>query len=77
MQYSVLLDRLQKLTNQNITQAELCRVLKQNQKDLEFAKQNAWQVPEGYFEKIRSQITKNPTSVKMQGLRKEDLLLEE
>lgn len=27
MQYSVLLDRLQKLTNQNITQAELCRVL--------------------------------------------------
>lgn len=27
MKYSVLLDRLQKLTNQNITQAELCRVL--------------------------------------------------
>lgn len=25
---------LQKLINQNITQAELCRVLKQNQKDL-------------------------------------------
>ena len=57
---------LQNLTKQKITQ-----------KDLEFAKQNAWQVPEGYFEKIRSQITKNPTSVKMQGLRKEDLLLEE
>lgn len=50
---------------------------KQNQKDLEFAKQNAWQVPEGFFDNIRSQITKNPTSVKMQGLRKEDLLLEE
>ena len=66
MQYSVLLDRLQNLTKQKITQ-----------KDLEFARQNAWQVPEGYFEKIRSQITKNPTSVKMQGLRKEDLLLEE
>lgn len=65
MQYSVLLDRLQKLINQNITQAELCRVLKQNQKDLEFAKQNAWQVPEGFFDNIRTQITKNPTSVKM------------
>lgn len=50
---------------------------KQNQKDLDFAKQNAWQVPEGFFENIRSQITKNPTSVKMQGLRKEDSLLEE
>lgn len=50
---------------------------KQNQKDLKFARQNAWQVPEGYFDNIRSQITKNPTSVKMQGLRKEDLLLEE
>lgn len=50
---------------------------KQNQKDLKFAKQNAWQVPEGFFDNIRSQITKNPTSVKMQGLRKEDLLLEE
>ena len=60
------IDDLQNLTKQKITQ-----------KDLEFAKQNAWQVPEGYFEKIRSQITKNPTSVKMQGLRKEDLLLEE
>lgn len=45
---------------------------KQNQKDLDFAKQNAWQVPEGFFENIRSQITKNPTSFKMQGLRKED-----
>lgn len=55
----------------------MLEAVKQNQKDLEFARQNAWQVPEGYFEKIRSQITKNPTSVKMQGLRKEDLLLEE
>lgn len=55
----------------------MLEVAKQNQKDLEFARQNAWQVPEGYFEKIRNQITKNPTSVKMQGLRKEDLLLEE
>lgn len=61
-----LIQYLQNLTKQKITQ-----------KDLEFARQNAWQVPEGYFEKIRSQITKNPTSVKMQGLRKEDLLLEE
>lgn len=55
----------------------MLKAAKQNQKDLEFAKQNAWQVPEGFFENIRSQITKNPTSVKMQGLRKEDLLLEE
>lgn len=61
-----LIQYLQNLTKQKITQ-----------KDLEFARQNAWQVPEGYFENIRSQITKNPTSVKMQGLRKEDLLLEE
>lgn len=50
----------------------MLEAVKTNQKDLEFAKQNAWQVPEGYFEKIRSQITKNPTSFKMQGLRKED-----
>lgn len=55
----------------------MLKAAKQNQKDLEFVRQNAWQVPEGYFEKIRSQITKNPTSVKMQGLRKEDSLLEE
>lgn len=55
----------------------MLKAAKQNQKDLEFAKQNAWQVPAGFFENIRSQITKNPTSVKMQGLRKEDLLLEE
>lgn len=34
---------------------------KNNQKNLEYAKQNAWQVPEGFFEIIRSQITKNPT----------------
>lgn len=55
----------------------MLEAVKQNQKDLEFAKQNAWQVPEGFFENIRSQITKNPTSLKMQGSRKEDLLLEE
>lgn len=36
---------------------------KTNQKDLEFAKQNAWQVPKGFFDNIRTQITKNPTSV--------------
>lgn len=44
---------------------DLQNLTKQNQKDLEYARLNAWVVPEGYFEKIRSQITKNPTSVKM------------
>jgi biotin operon repressor len=34
-----------------------------NQRNLEFAKQNAWQVPKDFFDNIRTQITKNPTSV--------------
>lgn len=36
----------------------MLEAVKQNQKDLEFARQNAWQVPEGYFEKVRNRLKK-------------------
>lgn len=39
----------------------MLEAVKTNQKDLEFARQNAWQVPEGFFENIRNAIKKPHT----------------
>lgn len=48
---------------------------KRYQESLEYARQNAWEVPQGFFESIRSQLQKSPIPDTDTGLRKEGSLM--
>lgn len=40
---------------------------KQNQNNLEYARQHAWKVPDGFFESVRNQIQKSPIPEQIRG----------
>lgn len=45
----------------------MLEAVKRNQESLEFARQHAWEVPQGFFESIRNQIQKSPIPEQIRG----------